>query len=143
MTAQHDAPGPTRTEGADITRHRHDANEPQFTAPVVSWTEARGIAPDEVVSVAQVNGGAFLATTMTAAHAGRGISGTLAGSDVWVSANPMRSGLPAGRKGTAADVTRFACAFADLDVKPGGMPSWEAPSPPTCPGCSVLPPRQS
>lgn len=96
------------------------------TAPVVQWTEARGIGPGEAVSVAQINGGAFLATTMMASEAAHGIAGALAGSDVWVSGNPMRPGLPANRKGTAADVARLACIWADLDVKAGGMPSWKA-----------------
>lgn len=44
--------------------------------------------------------------------------------DVWHGVNPIRPDV--ARRGTADDVTRLAALWADLDVKAGGMPSWEA-----------------
>lgn len=92
---------------------------------MAAWNAARGIAAGETLAVATVDGGRFAATTRTAAIAARGIAETMTERDCWVSANPMRSDIPEGRKGTARDVTRLACLYADLDVKPGGMPTYD------------------
>ncbi len=43
-------------------------------------------------------------------------------ADVYFGVNPVRR-MPAGRRGTATDVTRLAALWADLDVKPGGCPN--------------------
>lgn len=45
--------------------------------------------------------------------------------DCWFSVNPLRR-IPEEGRGTAADVARLAAVFADLDVKPSGVPSMEA-----------------
>ncbi|WP_041241549.1 hypothetical protein [Geodermatophilus obscurus] len=47
-------------------------------------------------------------------------------SDLWWSINPLAVPEGYGGRGTAEHVTRFAAAYADLDVKPGGLPSMAA-----------------
>lgn len=47
--------------------------------------------------------------------------------DVWFGVNPVKGPARTSQgRGTAADVVRLAAVFADLDVKPGGMPTMEA-----------------
>ncbi|WP_151526079.1 hypothetical protein [Serinicoccus kebangsaanensis] len=99
----------------------------QNTSPIAAWNAARGILPSETVAIATLDdAGRFIATTRTAEVADKGIAATMAEADCWVSANPVRAGLPEGRKGTAGDVVRLACIYADLDVKPGALPTWTA-----------------
>lgn len=43
---------------------------------------------------------------------------------VWIGANPLVGDGPG--RGTAADVARVVSLHADLDVKPEGLPNWEA-----------------
>jgi hypothetical protein len=47
-------------------------------------------------------------------------------SDLWWSINPLAVPEGYGGRGTAEHVTRFAAVYADLDVKPGGLPSMAA-----------------
>lgn len=47
--------------------------------------------------------------------------------DVWFGVNPVKGPARINQgRGTAADVVRLAAVYADLDVKPGGMGSFEA-----------------
>src|SRR4051794_17633014 len=46
--------------------------------------------------------------------------------DVWFSVNPVKTPSDYRGRGTAAHVTRWAGVYADLDVKPGGLPSLAA-----------------
>jgi hypothetical protein len=68
--------------------------------------------------------GEFSATWTTADKAPE-VADDHADSDVWFSVNalPPKGG---GGRGKVADVTRLTALYADLDVKPGGMPTAEA-----------------
>jgi len=95
--------------------------------PVTAWLAARGIAPEEIVAVCwKPDGADFKALAVTAEKAASAIPAHLADADCWVSTNPLRPGLKPGRKGCEVDVVRWACVPADLDVKQGGMPTFEA-----------------
>jgi len=95
--------------------------------PVTAWLAARGIAPEEIVSVCwKPDPADFKALAVTAEKAASAIPAHLADADCWVSTNPLRPGLKPGRKGCEVDVVRWACVPADLDVKRGGMPTFEA-----------------
>ena len=74
----------------------------------VSWRNGRRDFTPRLVAVAD-------APALVAEHAD---------GDCWIGANPV-SAAASGR-GTARDVVALRSLHADLDVKPGGMPSWEA-----------------
>ena len=84
--------------------------------------EVLGFEPDDRVSVCSLaTGGVFQSQVEPVKRVGR-IAATLADRDCWIGANPLRAGIGTGR-GTAADVIGVRALWADLDVKPGGMPS--------------------
>ncbi len=80
-------------------------------------------ADDAVVVCHQRSGGPFMPTWTTADKA-PDIADDHAEADVWFGVNALPH-KGTGRGG-AADVTRLAALYADLDVKPGGMPSMAA-----------------
>lgn len=67
-------------------------------------------------------GGVFQSAVVASAYA-PGVA-YRAGADCWFGVNPVKgpARINAGR-GTAADVVRLAAVYADLDVKPGGLPT--------------------
>lgn len=72
----------------------------------------------------QPPGGTFRATVVPATQAANTISALPESVNIWFGVNPVHPGT-AGR-GTLNDVTRWAGIWADLDVKPGGMPNFDA-----------------
>jgi hypothetical protein len=79
--------------------------------------------PDERVAICHRAAGQFRAQLMPVTDALSVVAEHVDG-DVWHSVNPV-SESTTGRGG-AADVTRLAALWADLDVKPGALPSLEA-----------------
>lgn len=77
-------------------------------------------ADDAVVVCHKAPGGPFTPTWTTADKA-PDVADDHAEADVWFGVNALPH-KGTGRGG-AADVTRLAAVYADLDVKPGGMPS--------------------
>lgn len=90
--------------------------------PAALWLEALGFDPDDNVGVCWIEAGVFRSRVLAVRDA-LPVVERLAGADCWVGANPLRAGITAGR-GTAADVIGLRSVWADLDVKPGGMPSY-------------------
>ena len=86
--------------------------------------DALGIAPGERVSVCHRLPGeeAFTATLGTAADAPARARPFVERADVWFGVNPLREEVATGR-GVTGDQTRLAALYADLDVKPGGLPT--------------------
>lgn len=64
----------------------------------------------------------FSATVVDHCQA-QAVVNSLPAGDTWFGVNPVRE-VDSGRPG-AADVTRLAGLWVDLDVKPAGCPSWE------------------
>src|SRR5689334_5634841 len=84
--------------------------------------------PLELVAIChQRPGGIFASDVVRPDEAAALVAEYAQYGDVWFGVNPV-AGPPrrnAGR-GTAASVTRLAGLFADLDVKPSGMPTFDA-----------------
>ena len=88
-----------------------------------------GYSQGETLALCHQEPGAPFRHTMVAATAEAieaEASGRVDTSNLWLSVNPVS--LPEGYegRGTAADVTRWAALYCDLDVKVGGLPSMEA-----------------
>jgi len=78
---------------------------------------AIGVEETETVSVCRKGDGPMTARFITLAELhGKSIP---TDCNVFHGVNPVRPGLPAGGRGTAADVTRIAALVVDLDIKPG------------------------
>ena len=80
----------------------------------------------------QVPGGEFTTRITTPDRAPALIAEVSGSANVWWGINPIVAN-PApdprtGRsgRGRVADVTRWSCLHADIDIKPGGVPSWPA-----------------
>lgn len=97
-----------------------------MTATILDLFDALGYRPDERVSIchkAPGEGTPFIPRVVTIAEALAEVEAHAGYADVWWGVNPVD---PIGGRGTVEDVTRWAALYADLDVKPGGMPSLEA-----------------
>lgn len=81
--------------------------------------------PGEHVSVChQAPGGAFRADIVPAEDAPAVALALGPGVNVWFGVNPVTR--DAAGRGSIEDVTRLAALWADLDVKPGGLPTFDA-----------------
>lgn len=81
--------------------------------------------PGEHVSVChQAPGGAFRADIVPAEDAHAAARALGQGVNVWFGVNPVP--LAGSGRGSIEDVTRWAALWADLDVKPGGLPNFDA-----------------
>lgn len=91
------------------------------------YFEVCGFTPEDTISIVTRSGadGPLFWSTVPVPDAPRQI---LARSKVncWMSANPMRKPASKESRGTTADVTAVRALWADLDVKPGGLPSMKA-----------------
>ncbi len=79
---------------------------------------------DPVVICHRKPGGVFASERTSTATAPEVADRYAGDCDVWFGVNPV-AGKGSGR-GTVQDVTRLATLWCDLDVKPGGLPTWEA-----------------
>lgn len=80
-----------------------------------------GYTADEHVAICtQLPGQAFIANCVSVADADTPPDDR----DAWFSVNPVPAATTG--RGTADEVTRFAAVYADLDVKPGGLPDMGA-----------------
>lgn len=81
---------------------------------------------DGFTSVCHRPPGGEFSSSVVPSHEAPAVAALLSG-DIWYGVNPVRgpARINAGR-GTAADVIRLAAVYADLDLKPGGMPSPQA-----------------
>src|SRR4051794_8949827 len=88
--------------------------------------DALGYRPGEYVSVNhQPPGGEFRAVLVPVEEA-VDQPARWPGENVWWSVNPVRGDVVPGCRGTVEQVTRWVALYVDIDVKTGGMPSWEA-----------------
>ncbi len=136
MTAREDSPPNTAGGLAVDTDEAPPSNDPtqgRARSSLSNLVEALTYEPDEVVAVCHQDAQGGERGTFTHQHvpatadaiwdeASRWVDT----SDVWWSVNPVV--LPDGcdGRGTAEHVTRFAAAYADFDVKPGGLSSMAA-----------------
>jgi putative DNA primase/helicase len=85
-----------------------------------------GYTPDEFVSIGHDTDGQFRTRVGRPTNATTFVATLPEGANIFYGVNPVRG--PARRnagRGTAADVTRLAALWADLDVKPGACASLE------------------
>jgi hypothetical protein len=83
-----------------------------------------GFIEEERVSVChQPVGGRFTVTVVSPADAGTVIEEVTEDANIWFGVNPIRSDVTG--RGAEIEVTRLACLHSDLDIKPGGLPSFE------------------
>jgi P4 family phage/plasmid primase-like protien len=83
-----------------------------------------GFIEEERVSVChQPVGGRFTVTIVSPADAGTVIEEVTEDANIWFGVNPIRSDVTG--RGAEIEVTRLACLHSDLDIKPGGLPSFE------------------
>lgn len=86
-----------------------------------------GRDPDEHVALChQAPGGEFTTAMTTVGRLPDQAARMVEGRCIWYSVNPLRSGIPRGKRGSATDVVGLTALYEDLDVKEGGLPSWEA-----------------
>lgn len=85
---------------------------------------ALGRHPSEKVSVSSMRDGDFK-TLITTVKQLPGQVAAMSKYDVWYGTGVLRADLTSGR-GLAKDVVGVRELFADLDVKPEGLPSWDA-----------------
>lgn len=91
------------------------------------YFEVCGYAPDDTISIvtrAAADGPLYWSFT-TVAEAPRQIAAR-SKVNCWFSANPMRQPADRESRGSTEDVYAVRALWADLDVKPGGMPSGAA-----------------
>ena len=93
-------------------------------ADLARLLEELGREPDERMSVCSLANGPFTAR-LTTVSAAPELAGSLGAGDVWFGTQVLHPRVVQGR-GTANDVIGLRDLFVDLDVKAGGMPSWEA-----------------
>lgn len=86
-----------------------------------------GYTPDEFVAIChQRPGEAFTSDVVAAPDAGSTVERYRDGADVWFGVNPTAGpARESGGRGTAGQVTRLVALYADLDVKPGGLASYD------------------
>jgi hypothetical protein len=82
---------------------------------------------ERVVITYSPTGGPLTIDIVRAADAPQHVDGLPDGVNVWFNVNPTSVPLQrdSNTRGTAADVTRLAALHLDLDIKPGGCPSFE------------------
>ncbi len=99
-----------------------------MTAPALSFSdllEALSYEDGESISINYAEpGGQFHSLMTTPAQVQEVIDRVKDTANVWWGINAMHPGVEG--RGKVADVTRWTCLHADLDVKPGGMPSFDA-----------------
>jgi hypothetical protein len=112
------------------TPPRTDPTQDHARSVLVNLVEALGYEEGEVVAVchrdAQDGGFTSRLVPATADAVWAEASRWVDSSDLWWSINPLTVPEGYGGRGTAEHVTRLAGLYADLDVKPGGLPSIDA-----------------
>lgn len=100
--------------------------------PLVQLLVALRVHPDERVAVCTLSGGQLIARRGTAAEAPALAGLTVPNPplvDTWFQVCPLdpvkEAALSPGQRGADADVARVPCLWADLDVKPGGLASFD------------------
>lgn len=93
-------------------------------AEMIYLLDALGRHASEKVSVSSMRNGEFK-TIITTVGKLPGQVAAMSKYDVWYGTGVLRPDLTSGR-GLAIDVVGVRELFADLDVKPGGLPSWDA-----------------
>jgi hypothetical protein len=92
-----------------------------MTAELRALLDALGRDPDERIAVCHESTGGRFEVELTTVEKAPDLAARHAELDCWYSTQPLSPELPNGR-GKADDAVGLRELFADLDVKPGGMP---------------------
>ena len=94
-----------------------------MTAGLAELLDALGRDPDERIAICH---GASFTAELTTVEKAPDLAERHADTDVWFSTQPLHTRVNGTGRGTAADVIGLRELYADLDVKAGGMPGWDA-----------------
>jgi hypothetical protein len=84
---------------------------------------AQGFQPTDLVSMNHTWGGPWKSAIVTVKEATE-LLPKFANQNLWIGANPLRAGIEKGR-GKAEDVMSLRALYADLDVEPSKIPTFE------------------
>lgn len=90
---------------------------------VERYLETTGYEPEDQVSVNYKDAAGDFRSEVTPVAKAPTVAAQHSDGDVWIGKCTLTEGVAPGRRGTAADVNGIRNMWADLDVKPGGLPS--------------------